>query len=671
MVEHALTAAHAPERRQHDLARNDLVGPLLAAAAVAVLAFLLYDATLLPGQDLGDTASFQATIDDHILIPRRAYPLYYAVGNLFWRLAPENPARALNLASAVSGALACGLLAWIVAAVAGSLAAGMFAGLLFASSYTFWSQSIIAEVYALHALMTAACLVALVLWAAKPTILRLAVFFGLYALGFGNHLSMILLLPGFALFLLWAAPGGPLAMLRPPIVVLASAMAALGLTPYLWNLTWLWRDPDRTPGLLNLLATFWFDVTKADWRASMVMATAPHTGSVRLAMYWFDLRQQFGLAGVGLAAIGAWALVRRRPALGVAVLVLFAVNWLFAFTYNVGDSHVFYLGSHFCVALLAGFGVAAIGATAAALAPVARVVSPVSRLRPAALVASLLVLYPAWRAIDTLPALDRSDDRAATAFYDGLTAGLTWQNALVGSELNWQLQNGLDYYAKYTKPDLVHFASTETVLRFPFLVGDNGQIGREMIVTAGAVAPIAAAYDGLFEIQRDPRTPAPSLRGQLAGLPEHTLYVLTALAPYDDMPLDSGDLHETVEWLTGGRRPDTFDVRAGQVRRCFNVLIGRVGEKPVLGRSDDRPFRVRQEIDRLNLDVRMEAWLPADTIRRMGFGAVVVNRRRGLTVDRGVSVLALAPDGTTIRRAYAAALFAPQPRYIVRPAMPP
>jgi hypothetical protein len=645
--------------RQYEIAGPGATGTVLTVLAVALIAFLLYDATLLQGQDLGDTASFQATIWDRFLTPRQGYPLYYAVGDLFVWLAPGNPARALNLASAVCGAIACGLLAWIVAALADSLAAGAFAGLLYAASYTFWSQAIIAEVYALHALMTAACLVALILWASKPTLARLAVFFLLYAVGFGNHLSMVLLMPGFTLFLLWAARGGPLAMVRPRVVLLALAMAALGASLYLWNLSYLWHDHGRPPGLFNLVATFWFDVTKADWRASMVLGTAPRTNVIRAAMYWFDLRQQFGLPGIALAVIGACTLAWRRPAYGTMLFTLYAVNWAFAFTYNVGDTHVFYLPSHLMVALAAGYGVAMVGALAAALVPVGRLSSPISRLRPAALVASLLVLYPAWRAVDTLPALDRSGDHDAKMFFDRFTAGLTGQNAVLASELNWQLQNGLDYYGKYTKPDLIHFASTETVLHFPFLVRDNLEIGRDVVLTAGSVPPVAAAYGGLFWIEPDVRLPVVPLRQRVGNLPRGTLYVLTLLAPYDDFPLDPADLRETVRWLSGG----TVSAVDG---RLFNLVCGRIGQKPVLIRSDDEPFRVKESIGRLQLDVRMEAWLPADTIRRMGFGAVIVNRRHQQTIDRGVSFVALADDGRVLQREYAAALFAPQPRYLVR-----
>jgi hypothetical protein len=61
----------------------------------------------------------------------------------------------------------------------------------------------------------------------------------------------------------------------------------------------------------------------------------------------------------------------------------------------------------------------------------------------------------------------------------------------------------------------------------------------------------------------------------------------------------------------------------------------------------------------------MESWLASDTIRRAGFGQVVANRKHVLIVERGVSVVALAPDGTPRLTTYASSLFAPLPRYRV------
>jgi hypothetical protein len=50
-----------------------------------------------------------------------------------------------------------GLLTEFAAAITGSIAAGIVAGLILAFSYTFWTQAIIAEVYALHLGVDRAC----------------------------------------------------------------------------------------------------------------------------------------------------------------------------------------------------------------------------------------------------------------------------------------------------------------------------------------------------------------------------------------------------------------------------------------------------------------------------------------------------------------------------------
>ena len=146
----------------------------LVAACVAAVAFLCYYATLVPGLDLGDSASFQTGVGSLTLIPRQAYPLYYGLGSLFVWLHPGEPARALNLASAVYGALAVGLAAWLAARLCESLIAGLGAGLFLGFSYTFWTQAVTAEVYTLHLLIVGAAGLALTAWADRPTVSRLA-----------------------------------------------------------------------------------------------------------------------------------------------------------------------------------------------------------------------------------------------------------------------------------------------------------------------------------------------------------------------------------------------------------------------------------------------------------------------------------------------------------------
>src|SRR5206468_8200516 len=102
----------------------------LAAAAVGVAAFVLCCATLLPDMDLGDTPSFQTRIGTPLLTPRDAYPLYTAIGTVFHWIAKGTPAHALNLASAVEGALACAVIVLVGVELSGSVAAAAAAALL-------------------------------------------------------------------------------------------------------------------------------------------------------------------------------------------------------------------------------------------------------------------------------------------------------------------------------------------------------------------------------------------------------------------------------------------------------------------------------------------------------------------------------------------------------------
>ena len=91
----------------------------VASVAVGIAAFSLYRATLLPGVDFGDTGSLQTTIGTTYVTPRDGYPLYFALGNLVFFLSRGEQAHALNLASAVEGAVACALIVLVASRAVG------------------------------------------------------------------------------------------------------------------------------------------------------------------------------------------------------------------------------------------------------------------------------------------------------------------------------------------------------------------------------------------------------------------------------------------------------------------------------------------------------------------------------------------------------------------------
>ena len=615
---------------------------LLAALAVAIAAFALYRATLLPGFDFGDTGSFQTQVGSSLITPRDGYPLYFALGGLFLHVTNGGPAHALNLLSAVEAALACGLLVLVAVELSDSIGAAVAAACFFAVSYTFWSQAIIAEVYALHMVFVGLTLLLLLRWSRHPTDGRLTLFLAAYALGFGNHLSMILLAPGYTIFILMSAPRGWRSMFAPRIVALAAACAIAGALPYLWNLRTLWLLPDPPHGLLDGLQTFWFDVTKSDWRDTMVASVPRSLLRNHLALYGFDLDQQFGMLGPTLAVAGLVRLSLVDARRAVLMVTLYTANVLFAFSYNVGDTHVFYLPSHLILAMLVASGVS-----------FARVAAPAAE----AAAVALLLLRVGIRGYDDFPALDRSGDTRPAQIIAALTADLDSRRAVLLTDMNWQVQNGLAYFAKVVR-DVAYQPMPDVILEAPAVVARNRAMGRTVALTERAAAELRAAYGPLLPVRPDPRVDIRSLSAIARDLPVGTRYVLCVLRPLRGLTLDTTDVAGLLRTVSDGT---PIALPTGD----YAAVAGRTGEPPRLVTASDAPFRTRVSLGGVTVDIRMDSWLAADTIRRMGFGHVIANRRHTLIVERGVSFVAFDEEGRPISTAYASNIFAPQPRFLV------
>jgi hypothetical protein len=631
-----------------------------AACAVTGVAFALYHRTLLPGFDFGDTGSFQTMVGSPIITPRDGYPLYFAIGAAFLRLTGGDPAHSLNLASAVQGAIACGMLLVLASEVSGSVLAGIASALLFAGSYTFWSQSIIAEVYALHLLFVALTLHLLLWWQRRPTMTRLGVFFAVYALGFGNHLSMILLAPAFTLFLLASAPRGWRSMFAPSVIALAVVAAAAGALQYAWNLRTLWYGPFPPRGFAAALGTAWFDITKSDWRETMVLQVPRGIAGDRASMYAFDVQQQFGWIGPLLAALGLAGLVARRWRVAMLVAVAYVVNVLFAYSYNVGDTHVFYLPSHLLIAVLVAPGIVLVG-QAVARAPWWQGsgrggTDRGTAARAAIALAALLVTADAGlRIYRDYPALDRSDDHRPADVLRALTVDLDDRHAILLTDLNWQIQNGLSYFAKEERPEIASTRMPDVLLYAPELIDDNHEIGRDVALTDRARAMLVKAY-GIPTV-RDPRVAVRGISDLAVGVAPGTPYVVSILKPVGDFSLDSDDLIRAAGVLTSGQLRSIPD-------GDYVVIAGVVGQPPTLATGANRPFHRRLSLGDIGVEIRMESWLASDTIRRMGFGHVIAAHRHTMIIERGVSFVTFDRSGQSIRSGYASSIFAPQPRYL-------
>ena len=182
----------------------------------------------------------------------------------------------------------------------------------------------------------------------------------------------------------------------------------------------------------------------------------------------------------------------RWPRRAILLLLLYAANLAFAWTYNVGDAYIFFLPSHYAVALSAGAGIAAITALCAR----------VSTRTVATAAGALILVYPAWRGYDTLPAVDRSWDRRADQLLDEITGNGDFparpQDAVYGLDTNWQVQNAVEYYMRERKPGVPWFVieqlewleEGDRVARFSDFVRANAEIGRDVVVTERAAEKV-------------------------------------------------------------------------------------------------------------------------------------------------------------------------------------
>ena len=170
--------------------------------------------------------------------------------------------------------------------------------------------------------------------------------------------------------------GGVRLLFSRRVILLAAVTAAAGACQDLWNASYLWHLPDPPATFQAMAKAFWFDVTKSDWREIMVMAvheicaeTSRRDVSVRRHAADRSARHRAGWRWPALAAdAAAWRCSWHA----------WLTAFLFVYTYNVGDTHVFFLPSHQMVMLACACGAAPAGVRASHRAVCAAWVLPVT-----------------------------------------------------------------------------------------------------------------------------------------------------------------------------------------------------------------------------------------------------------------------------------------------------
>jgi hypothetical protein len=163
----------------------------------------LYLATLQP--DFGgpeDTPKFQFV--GYVLgTPHPpGYPLYVWLSHLFVALPVGSIAYRANLFSATLAALTCALAFVTGRQIGAGRWASLCAALALGAGASFWRSAVFAEVYSLAAVVAALTMTLLLAWDARPVARRLLAATAAFALGLGNHLTIIGIIPACVLYVM-------------------------------------------------------------------------------------------------------------------------------------------------------------------------------------------------------------------------------------------------------------------------------------------------------------------------------------------------------------------------------------------------------------------------------------------------------------------------------------
>ncbi len=315
---------------------------------------LLYALTCAPGVVWQDSGIFQYRVwrwdlEGVIGLPL-AHPWYIILARLFAYLPLGEFAYRVNLFSALCGALALGFMADLLLSLTRNRFAATCGVILLGVSHTFWTHSVIAEVYTLYAVGLAAELWLIERFFSRRQFGWLLAAALVNGLNLSNHLMAILHWPAYAGVILWALRARRLAALQ---VLMLLAAVFVGSTPYLYLII---RRLLHGQGLAEALKEA---LVGPPHRAEVVLTHAfPFARQTIRAAQYFLLN--FPTPLLLLAPVGLWAALRDASQRWFALIgsAVFVVGFVFAYRYLVPDQYVFYFPCYILMAMFTALGVA-------------------------------------------------------------------------------------------------------------------------------------------------------------------------------------------------------------------------------------------------------------------------------------------------------------------------
>ncbi len=328
----------------------------LLVAAAAIGGFVLYAATCAPGVLWQDSAMFQfrvwhMDVRGDLGLPL-AHPLHILLARGFALLPLGEFAWRVNLFSSLCGAVALALAMNLLLTLTRRPAAAAAGTLALAVSHTFWTHSVIAEVYNLYAVGLLAELTLIHRLLRTGDWRWLAAALAVNGLSFSNHVLAILHAPAYAGAALWMFRARRLRWMH---IAACTAAWLVGSFPYGILVA------GNIAGGQPVGSALWEALAGPENRARLVTGTEfPFADMALKTAQYFALNFPTPLllaAPLGLARLRRDS---RSKGLALFALAVFAVGFAFAFRYRVSDQIVFFTPCYVIAALFIGVGTASL-----------------------------------------------------------------------------------------------------------------------------------------------------------------------------------------------------------------------------------------------------------------------------------------------------------------------
>lgn len=319
---------------------------------VAILPLYLLTVSALVGRD--DTFEFQVVTPKLGIVHPTGYPLYLLLGRLFTLLPFGSVAWRLNFASIVYGLGALCLIYVLLVQWWKRPLPAILTATAIGVSLTFWGQAIVAEVYALHALIVAAILLLVMKVHRAETAVsqrHLLLLPLLLGLGMSNHVTTVFMLLPVLLVLLFYFQRVNDEQLRQ--ITFWLKMTAAGLLPLLLYayLPLRWQAVNGEPMGWGRFVDW---VVGGRFQGALQWS-AWLNDLTRYEVVWRLFLDNWGLFNLLLALLGLGFLLIREWQTAVLLLTIFTGYSFYALNYYVPDLAVFLIPAQMMVGLFWGY----------------------------------------------------------------------------------------------------------------------------------------------------------------------------------------------------------------------------------------------------------------------------------------------------------------------------